>query len=71
MPKAGTGRDTVGGRYVFHHMIWSTRVLSEVPENAELTAGARAAATATQSRRGPCTKSAATPTCSTSCPAAC
>ena len=22
----GTGRATVGGRYVFHHMIWSTRV---------------------------------------------
>ncbi|MBM3809038.1 MAG: hypothetical protein FJW22_12710 [Acidimicrobiia bacterium] len=25
----GSGRDTVGGRYVFHHMIWSTRVLGE------------------------------------------
>src|SRR5688500_16736832 len=25
----GTGRDTVGGRFVFHHMIWSTRVLGE------------------------------------------
>ena len=37
VPKSGTGRETVGGRYVFHHMIWSTRVLSEVPENAELT----------------------------------
>ena len=37
IPRAGTGRDTVGGRYVFHHMIWSTRVLSEVPEDAELT----------------------------------
>jgi hypothetical protein len=37
IPKTGTGRDTVGGRYVFHHMIWSTRVLSEVPEDAELT----------------------------------
>jgi mono/diheme cytochrome c family protein len=24
-----TGRQTVGGRYIFHHMIWSTRVLSE------------------------------------------
>ena len=24
---AGTGRETVGGRYVFHHMIWSTRVI--------------------------------------------
>ncbi len=20
-----TGRQTVGGRYIFHHMIWSTR----------------------------------------------
>ncbi|MDH4066616.1 MAG: hypothetical protein OEW19_19615 [Acidobacteriota bacterium] len=29
---AGTGRDTVGGRYVFHHMIWSTRVLDQQPE---------------------------------------
>ena len=37
VPNAGTGRATVGGRYVFHHMIWATRVLSEVPENAELT----------------------------------
>ena len=24
-----TGRETVGGRYIFHHMIWSTRVLAE------------------------------------------
>ncbi len=23
----GTGRETVGGRYVFHHMIWSTKVI--------------------------------------------
>jgi hypothetical protein len=38
VPKTGTGRATVGGRYVFHHMIWATRVLSEVPENEELTA---------------------------------
>jgi hypothetical protein len=37
VPSAGTGRATVGGRYVFHHMIWSTRVLNEVPEQAELT----------------------------------
>ncbi|HJU44967.1 MAG TPA: hypothetical protein VJ691_19220 [Vicinamibacterales bacterium] len=26
---SGSGRHTVGGRYVFHHMIWSTRVLTE------------------------------------------
>jgi hypothetical protein len=25
----GTGRETVGGRFVFHHMIWATRVLGE------------------------------------------
>ena len=25
----GTGRATVGGRFVFHHMIWSTRLLGE------------------------------------------
>ena len=37
VPRGGTGRETVGGRYVFHHMIWSTRVLSEIPEDAELT----------------------------------
>ena len=24
-----TGRETVGGRFVFHHMIWSTRVVGE------------------------------------------
>jgi hypothetical protein len=37
VPATGTGRATVGGRYVFHHMIWTTRVLSEVPEDAELS----------------------------------
>lgn len=26
---AGTGRETVGGRYIFHHMIWSTADLDE------------------------------------------
>jgi mono/diheme cytochrome c family protein len=26
VPKDGSGRTTVGGRYVFHHMIWATRV---------------------------------------------
>ena len=25
----GTGRETVGGRFVFHHMIWSTRTIGE------------------------------------------
>jgi hypothetical protein len=28
VPKDGSGRTTVGGRYVFHHMIWATRVPS-------------------------------------------
>ena len=27
--QAGTGRETVGGRYIFHHMIWSTAQLGE------------------------------------------
>ena len=27
----GTGRDTVGGRYIFHHMIWSTCLLYTSP----------------------------------------
>jgi mono/diheme cytochrome c family protein len=27
--QAGSGRATVGGRYVFHHMIWRTQVLGE------------------------------------------
>ena len=26
IPRDGSGRSTVGGHYVFHHMIWSTRV---------------------------------------------
>ena len=29
VPKSSSGRATVGGRYVFHHMIWSTRVIGE------------------------------------------
>ena len=32
VPRAGTGRATVGGRYVWHHMIWSTRVMGKGPE---------------------------------------
>jgi hypothetical protein len=27
--QAGTGRDTVGGAYIFHHMIWGTAMLDE------------------------------------------
>ncbi len=29
VPTSGSGRHTVGGRYVWHHMIWSTRVLDD------------------------------------------
>jgi hypothetical protein len=29
VPSAGTGRETVGGRYIFHHMIWRTEVHDE------------------------------------------
>jgi len=32
--RAGTGRQTVGGHYVFHHMIWSTRVIGNVEDEA-------------------------------------
>ena len=29
VPNSGTGRETVGGRYIFHHMIWRTEVHDE------------------------------------------
>jgi hypothetical protein len=32
VPTAGSGRATVGGRFVFHHMIWSTRVVKDGEE---------------------------------------
>ena len=35
VPSAGNGRATVGGRYVFHHMIWSTKVLGEGDEGTD------------------------------------
>jgi mono/diheme cytochrome c family protein len=35
--RAGSGRQTVGGHYVFHHMIWSTRVLDKVGERDAVT----------------------------------
>jgi hypothetical protein len=38
VPTTGTGRHTVGGRYVFHHMIWSTRVLGGETADAPLAA---------------------------------
>ena len=31
----GSGRATVGGRYVFHHMIWGTRVLKDGDQSGE------------------------------------
>ena len=34
--QAGTGRETVGGRYIFHHMIWAT---AQVDENNERVPG--------------------------------
>ena len=33
--QAGTGRDTVGGRYIFHHMIWRTADLDENGQRVE------------------------------------
>jgi len=33
--KAGSGRATVGGRFVFHHMIWTTKVLTEKDKTTE------------------------------------
>lgn len=33
---AGSGRETVGGRYIFHHMIWGT---AQVDENGEREGG--------------------------------
>lgn len=35
--QAGTGRETVGGRYIFHHMIWSTAQLDENGDRIEGT----------------------------------
>ena len=35
--QAGTGRETVGGRYIFHHMIWSTAQLDENGDRIEDT----------------------------------
>jgi hypothetical protein len=36
---AGSGRATVGGRYVFHHMIWGTRVIQEGQQQQGAFAG--------------------------------
>jgi hypothetical protein len=34
VPAAGSGRDTVGGKYIFHHMIWGTALLDENGERS-------------------------------------
>jgi hypothetical protein len=39
VPNAGSGRDTVGGRYVFHHMIWSTRAPGDSGSLLDQSAG--------------------------------
>jgi mono/diheme cytochrome c family protein len=33
--KAGSGRTTVGGRYVYHHMIWGTKALTDADKDRE------------------------------------
>ncbi len=38
VPASGAGRETVGGRYVFHHMIWSTQVIGPDSGPADLLA---------------------------------
>jgi mono/diheme cytochrome c family protein len=35
--QGGSGRDTVGGRFIFHHMIWSTAELDENGERVDDT----------------------------------
>jgi mono/diheme cytochrome c family protein len=35
--RGGSGRHTVGQRYVFHHMIWSTRNLDQIGERDQTT----------------------------------
>jgi mono/diheme cytochrome c family protein len=44
VPKDGSGRATVGGRYVFHHMIWGTRVPGATADDPANVAEAEAAA---------------------------
>jgi hypothetical protein len=34
VPTAGSGRATVGGKYIYHHMIWSTAVIDESGERS-------------------------------------
>jgi hypothetical protein len=42
IPRGGTGRATVGAHYVFHHMIWSTRLLDADPDQDQSADGASA-----------------------------
>ena len=59
--KHGSGRATVGGRFVFHHMIWRTQVLDAARRRARIRVAIRRRRDASTGR---CTKSAATPTSS-------
>ena len=36
VPSAGTGRETIGGRYIFHHMIWATAQMDENGERVRI-----------------------------------
>jgi len=44
VPKDGSGRATVGGRYVWHHLIWGTRVPNAADDDPGNVAEAEAAA---------------------------
>ena len=59
-----SGRQTVGQRYVWHHLIWATAPVDESRRSARCLRDRR------QRSAGRCTKSAATPTSSTRTPAA-
>ena len=39
--RTGSGRDTVGGRFVWHHLIYRTQVGLDTPDEAELLAARR------------------------------
>jgi len=46
VPSQGSGRHTVGGRFVFHHMIWGTRVIGDsTPDDDPLGAQATGGST--------------------------
>ncbi len=38
VPRTGSDRATVGGRFVYHHMIWSTRVMDKGPDRDAFSA---------------------------------